>query len=87
MPKKTREELRIEFYAAVDDGGLTPREAVKKFRKMLGLTQREFAEKFSISPRILMEFEQGKGNPTIATLQKMLTASGLELRVGRRRRS
>ncbi len=83
MKKKTRNELRTEFYQEVDQGTLTPREAVKKFRRMLGLSQREFAKRFDISPRILMAFEQGKGNPTLATIKKMLTASGLELRVAR----
>lgn len=87
MKKKDRNKLRVEFYQAIDDGGLTPRDAVKKFRKMLGLTQREFAKAFQISPRILMDFEQGKGNPTLATIDKMLTASGLELRVVRKNQS
>ena len=85
MKKKAdRNKLRVAFYDAIDAGGLTPRDAVKKFRKMLGLTQREFAKMFEISPRILMDFEQGKGNPTLATIEKMLIASGLELRVVRR---
>lgn len=87
MPKtKKRDQLqlRAEFYRAVDEGALTPREAVKQFRRMLGLSQREFAEKFKLSTRILMAFEQGVGNPTLSTIKKMLTASGLELRVGRK---
>ncbi|MBP6219380.1 MAG: helix-turn-helix domain-containing protein [Oligoflexales bacterium] len=84
MKRKTREELRTEFYKSVDEGTVTPREAVKRFRRMLGLSQRDFASKFKVSARILMAFEQGRGNPTLATLQKMLTSSGLELRVGRK---
>jgi transcriptional regulator with XRE-family HTH domain len=85
MKRKSREELRTEFYKAIDEGSLTPREAVKRFRQMLGLSQRDFATKFKISPRILMAFEQGRGNPTLKTVKKMLTGSGLELKVGRKR--
>lgn len=83
---KNRQEYRREFYAAVDSGTLTPQEAVRRFRIMTGKTQPEFAEFIGISLRVLRAFEQGRGNPTLATVEKMLTGSGLELKVGRKSR-
>lgn len=38
------------------------------------------------SPRIVMEFEQGVGNPTISTIEKIFKGSGLQLTLGRKRR-
>ena len=83
-PRLDRDGLRREFYAAVDRGGLSPRAAVRAYRKMLGKTQREFAAFVRVAPRILIAFEQGKGNPTLKTMQRLLRGSGLELKVGRR---
>lgn len=78
------DDLRHDFYQAIDAGHLTLRTGIRKFRKLLGLNQHEFAAFVGISPRVLMEFEQGKGNPTIATIAKMLKGSGLELKLGRK---
>lgn len=86
-PTSNREDLRREFYRAVDDGGVSPREAVRMFRHMLGLTQREFAKFVGVAPRIVMAVEQGSANPTVNTLARLLKGSGVELRVCRKRRT
>ena len=82
--KLMRQQHRIEFYKRVDEGSLTPREAVKLFRKVLGMNQIEFAQWANVPKKTLLDFEQGKGNPTMQTLEKMLKGSGLELKVGRK---
>lgn len=84
--KVDRETRRREFYAAVDSGEMTLQQLLKLFRKMLGMNQREFAKFVEVSPRIIMAFEQGTGNPTIATVEKMFKGSGLQLTLGRKRR-
>lgn len=81
-----REQLRRDFYAAIDAEQFDLREAVHAFRLMLGMNQHEFAAYAEISPRILMAFEQGRGNPTMATVAKLLKGSGLILRPVRRRK-
>ena len=79
-----REALRRQFYAAIDAGTLDLRDSIRMFRKMLGMTQREFAEYAGVAPRIVIDFEQGRGNPTLQTLQKLLKGSGLQLKIGRK---
>jgi DNA-binding XRE family transcriptional regulator len=83
LERQQREELRHEFYDLADKGQLDARTAVRMFRKFVGKNQRDFAKMVGISPRILMAFEQGSGNPTLQSIQKMLTGTGLVLIVGR----
>ena len=46
-----------------------------------GAWKKEYAKKVAyISPRILSEFENGVGNPTLATLQKIASPFGLRVR-------
>lgn len=80
---KNRQKLREEFYQIIDQGGMNPREAVRNFRIMIGKSQPEFAQFTGVSLKVLRDFEQGKGNPTLKTLEKLLTGSGLELKVDR----
>ena len=83
--KQRRAALRDELYARVDAGDLTLVEAVKRMRKIAGRSQAEYARLVGVSPRVLIEFERGVGNPTVKTLQKLLAPFGLELTVRRRR--
>jgi len=46
---------------------------------MLNVTQETLAELSGVSPRTLKQFESGKGNPTLQTLNKLADALGLEL--------
>ena len=83
--KQRRAALRNELYARVDAGDLTLVEAVKRMRKIAGRSQAEYARLVGVSPRVLIEFERGVGNPTVKTLQKLLAPFGLELTVRRGR--
>lgn len=50
-------------------------------RKKLGLTRHYVAELAGISSRQLLEWEAGRGNPSFAQLQSVLTTLGLSLKV------
>jgi transcriptional regulator with XRE-family HTH domain len=52
---------------------------IKARRDMLDLTQEQLAALAGIGLRTLKQFESGKGNPTLATLQKLTEVLGLEL--------
>jgi len=48
-------------------------------RESLGVTQEQLAEVSDVGLRTVKQFERGKGNPTLFTLQKLGDALGLEL--------
>lgn len=49
-------------------------------RKIAGMTQTAYAEKIlKIYPRVLMELERDRGNPTLATLEKVAKPFGLKM--------
>ena len=81
--KETREQIREQIYSLADQGFLTIQEAVVGIRKMGGLTQIEFAKGIAISGATLKSIEQGKGNPRILTLYKILSLARLRITVGR----
>ncbi len=69
-----REALRQRIIS----GDLTLGDAVRALRKLTGLTQDDFAEKvLGIYPRVLKEIENGRGNPTRETLEKIASPFGL----------
>jgi DNA-binding XRE family transcriptional regulator len=82
--KDVREQTRAAFYERVDNGLVTPQEAVKTLRKISGLTQTAFALKIGISLVSLKSIERGTGNPTQATLERVLALGGLTLGVKRK---
>ncbi|MBW2203690.1 MAG: helix-turn-helix transcriptional regulator [Deltaproteobacteria bacterium] len=72
--------MKEALYLGLAKGDIDIRKATLQMRKILGMTQKEYAKKVAdISPRILSEFENGTGNPTLATLQKMASPFGLEV--------
>jgi len=81
--KRTSEEIRKEkeaLYAEIDQGLLTMGQAVRRMRKIVGMTQTEYAEKIlKIYPRVLMEIERDRGNPTLDTLGKIARPFGLKV--------
>lgn len=83
--KERRAALRSELYARVSGGDLDLREAVRMMRKIAGRSQADYARMVGVSPRVLIEFERGIGNPTLKTLEKILAPFGLELTLRRRR--
>lgn len=56
-------------------------DSVKERRKVLGVTQENLAEIAGVSPRTLKQFESGKGNPTLYTLQKLCDALGMDMKL------
>jgi DNA-binding XRE family transcriptional regulator len=81
--KTERNNIREEFYKKVDNGTVVPREAVRVLRKIMGLTQPQFAKKMGVSLFALRAIEQGNGNPTVETLEKLIEIGDLALVVGR----
>ncbi len=59
---------------------------VRSRRQHLGLTQRSLAEVAGVSVHALSNLESGKGNPSLALLNQVAEALGLELRLEVRRR-
>ena len=53
--------------------------AIKQRREMLQVTQETLAELAGVGLRTLKQFESGKGNPTLLTIQKLGEVLGLEL--------
>ena len=50
-------------------------------RKVLGIDRKTAAELSGVSVHTFSNVESGKGNPSVKTLEKMLEALGLELRI------
>jgi transcriptional regulator with XRE-family HTH domain len=79
-PAKERTFLKEKLYRDLAQGNIDIRRATRRMRKILGMSQKEFAHKVAdISPRILSEFESGVGNPTLATLEKIAKPFGLKI--------
>lgn len=56
-------------------------DVVKARRESLHVTQETLAQLSGVALRTLKQFESGKGNPTLQTLQKLGDALGLEVTV------
>lgn len=54
---------------------------IKERRKVLDVTQETLSEISGVGLRTLKQFESGKGNPTLETLQKLCDALGLEIQL------
>jgi len=52
---------------------------IKERRDMLQVTQESLAQLSGVGLRTLKQFESGKGNPTLQTLQKIADVLGLEV--------
>lgn len=52
---------------------------IKERRQTLKVTQESLAELSGVGLRTLKQFESGKGNPTLQTLQKLADVLGLEV--------
>ncbi len=57
---------------SIDNHELTLGEAVRRMRKITGMSQKAYADRIvGIAPRILAEIERDEGNPTVETLNKI----------------
>ena len=73
-------QLKLELQEQLCLGHLTLGEATRKMRKITGLNQKEYASKvLGIAPRILMDLELGRGNPTLTTLNKIARPFGYQI--------
>jgi transcriptional regulator with XRE-family HTH domain len=54
---------------------------IKKRRAGLAIDQKELSQICGIAVHTLSNIEAGNGNPTVSTLNRLLDALGLELRV------
>jgi transcriptional regulator with XRE-family HTH domain len=54
-------------------------QAIKERREVLQVTQETLAKLSGVGLRTLKQFESGKGNPTLLTLQKLADVLGLEV--------
>lgn len=52
---------------------------IKERREALKVTQETLAELSGVGLRTLKQFESGKGNPTLLTLEKLADVLGLEV--------
>ena len=52
---------------------------IKERREVLHVTQETLAELSGVGLRTLKQFESGKGNPTLLTLQKISDVLGMEV--------
>lgn len=71
LSNKDTEDPRIQFYADVEAGKLSLQETVRRMRKILKMSQPEYAKLIKIAPRIIIDLERGVGNPTLKTLEKI----------------
>jgi transcriptional regulator with XRE-family HTH domain len=72
--------MKADLYLSLARGDMGIREAARRMRIILGMTQKDYARKVAgVSPRILSEFENGVGNPTLATLEKIASPFGLRV--------
>ena len=54
-------------------------ETIKERREMMRVTQETLAELSGVGLRTLKQFESGKGNPTLLTIQKLADVLGMEV--------
>lgn len=55
-------------------------QTIKKYRKSLGVTQEELAEKAKVDPKSVISIENGDRNPTLQTIYRLAKALGVEIR-------
>lgn len=69
--------LREVLFDDIAAGHLSLAEAVRRMRKIVGMTQTEYARLIGIAPRVLMDIERGNANPRLDTLEKLAKPFGL----------
>lgn len=55
-------------------------DTMKMRRKTLGISQQDLSEMSGVSLATIKDIERGKGNPSIATVQKILGILGMEIK-------
>lgn len=74
------EARRARLRQNLRDGTLSLGESVREMRKLTGLTQKDYAERVAkVFPRVLMDIERGKANPTLETLERIAKPWGWKI--------
>jgi transcriptional regulator with XRE-family HTH domain len=80
LSKEEARDRKLALYENVQAGRITIGQATREMRKIVGMTQKEYAEKvLGIFPRVLLDIENDRGNPTLETLQKVAGPFGLKV--------
>ncbi|HLT32842.1 MAG TPA: helix-turn-helix domain-containing protein [Aquaticitalea sp.] len=56
-------------------------QTIKRRREILAITQRDLADLSNIGLRTLKALENGRSNPTLETLNKLMDVLGMELSI------
>ncbi len=78
-PFKDTKAARAELFDAMERGEVGLREAIRRARRIMGLNQAKYAALVGVSPRVLIDFERGVGNPTLESLEKIGTPFGFRV--------
>lgn len=81
-----RKELRAQLNKGIESGDLELPEALVLLRKTLGKSQLDYAKLVGVSKKVISDFEVGKGNPTVETLNKIFAPLGLKIGLVSKRR-
>jgi DNA-binding XRE family transcriptional regulator len=69
--QKSPEQLKQELDQDLLSGNVSLEDAVRRIRKLTGMTQMQFAKELGIASRTYINIERGVGNPTVETLEKI----------------
>lgn len=75
--KISRNEIRKELIQGVTTGVIPMNEALRLVRKIVDKNQTDYAKLVGVSKKIVADFEVNKGNPTLATVNKLFSPVGL----------
>jgi DNA-binding XRE family transcriptional regulator len=79
IPKEILPAQRQQFYEQLIAGELSLAVASKRMRELINLNQDDFARLVGVAPRTLKDFEAGRGNPRLTTLQKIGKPFGMQV--------
>lgn len=86
LPAHEQMQIRRELLAHIEaNPGLPITETLRLLRKGLRLTVPEYARLSGVSARALHDIESGQGNPSLKTIEKLLSPFGLQIGVIRPR--
>lgn len=88
LPAHEQLRIRRELLAHIEaNPGLPVIDTIRMLRKGLRMTVPEYARLSGVSARALHDIESGQGNPSLKTIEKLLTPFGLQVGVIRPRAS
>ena len=73
------EELKAEYDALEPEYAII--QAMIDARKSRGITQKELSERTGIAQGDISKLENGNGNPSVRTLQRLASAMGMSLKI------